>query len=213
MSTNRSAAIALVAGSLAGLVTMALHPTGREVVDNAATGASNVLATAVHALALLGQPLLLAGTLALTLRLRARRDLAIGAYVFFALAVVAVLIAGAASGYISPHVIAGLDGASDTERAAMMDALHYTGELNQAFAKVYVLLAGVAFILWSAAMLSGHELSRALAAYGVVLGAAMLLGVASGRLTLDIHGFGAVVLGQGVWMAWVATLLWRATET
>ena len=36
---------------------------------------------------------------------------------------------------------------------------------------------------------------------------------ASGHLTLDIHGFGAVVLGQGVWMAWVAAQLWRAAET
>ena len=41
MSTNRNAAIALVTGSLAGLVTMALHPTGRDVVHNASAGMSN----------------------------------------------------------------------------------------------------------------------------------------------------------------------------
>src|SRR5687768_3345602 len=80
MTTDRTAALALVAGSLAGLVTMVLHPTGRDVVHGASVGGANVLNAAVHGLAIGAQPLVLAGALAIVLRLRARRDLAVGAY-------------------------------------------------------------------------------------------------------------------------------------
>ncbi|MEX2182624.1 MAG: hypothetical protein WD771_11330 [Gemmatimonadaceae bacterium] len=205
---NRSAPIALVVGSLAGLVTMVLHPTGGDVVDVATAGGANALVTAVHALALLGQPLLLTGMLALTVQLRARRDLAIGAFVFFAFASVAVLIAGAASGFVSPAAVRGLGDADDLTRAGMMNAMHYTGLLNQAFAKIYVLFTGIALVLWAAAMLLGRELSRALAVYGAILGVVLLAGVLTGQLRLDIHGFGAVVLGQGIWMVWTARRLW-----
>lgn len=209
MSTDRTAATALAIGSLAGLVTMALHPTGRDLAHSA-SGAAYTLATGVHVLAMLTQPLLLAGTLALTLRLRARRDVAIGAYTFFALASVAVVIAAAASGLLAPSFLRGLSRGDDAERAAMMSALHYTAHLNQAFATLFVMFSGVAILGWSWAMLAGRELSRALAIYGLVLGAALLLGPASRHLRLDIHGFGAVVLGEAVWMAWVAAHLWRA---
>jgi hypothetical protein len=212
MSTDRTAAIALVAGSLAGLVTMALHPTGRDVVHSA-SGASYTLATGVHVLAMLAQPLLLAGTVALTLRLRARRDVAVGAYAFFALASVAVVIAAAASGLLAPAFLQGVSQADESERAVVMAALHYTAHLNQAFAMLYVMFSGVAILGWSGAMLAGRELSRALAVYGLVLGAALLLGLASGHLRLNIHGFGAVMLGEAVWMAWVAAHLWRTQDS
>jgi hypothetical protein len=210
MSTNRTAAIALLTGSFGGLVTMALHPTGHDLVRNASAGAPNTLVTAVHMLALLAQPLVLAGALALTLRLRARRDLAVGAYVFFALASVAAIIATAASGVLAPSVLRGLADADEPTRAAMLSALRYTGLLNRTFATIYVMLSGVAILLWSGAVLAGRELPRALGVYGLLLGVALLLGIATGHLRLDIHGFGLVVLGEGVWMAWAAAQLWRA---
>lgn len=220
MSTDRTAALALFAGSLAGVVTMALHPTAHEVVRNASASAPNTLATAVHALAVLAQPLELCGTLALTLRLRARRDVAVGAYIFFALASVAALIAAVASGFLAPAVLRGLAVADAPARAAMMSALHVTGLVNQAFARVFVTCSGVAILLWSGAMrpdratagreAAGREPPRALAVYGLLLGAALTLGAVSGHLRLDVHGFGLVALGEGVWMAWVAAYLWRA---
>lgn len=212
MSTDRTAAIALLTGSSAGLVTMALHPTGHDVIRNASAGATNTLTTAVHALALLAQPLVLAGALALTLRLRARRDVAVGAYVFFALASVAVIIAAAASGFLAPGVLRGLAGADEPARAVMTSALRYTGLVNQTFAKMHVMFSGIAILLWSGAILTGRELTRALAVYGLLLSVVLILGVASGQLRLDVHGFGFVVLGEGVWMAWAAAQLWRSAE-
>lgn len=210
MPTNRSAALAITAGSLAGLMTMTLHPTGRDVIQNASSGGTNALVTAVHWLALLAQPLVLAGALALTLRLRVRRDVAVGAYVFFALASVAVVMAAVASGFLAPGVLRGLHAADAPTRALMMSALRYTRLLNQAFAAVYVVFSGIAILLWSAAILVGRELTRALAVFGVLLGAVLTLGVTSGHLGLGIHGFGSAVLGEGVWMAWAAAQLWRS---
>jgi hypothetical protein len=212
MSTSRNAAIALFTGSIGGLVTMALHPTGHDVVHNASAGAANTLTTAVHILALLAQPLLLAGTLALTLRFRARRDVAVAAYIFFAVATVAVIIAAVASGLLAPSVLRGYAEADEPARAVMMNALTYTGRVNQAFAMVYVTFSGVAILLWSVAALLGGELPRSLARYGILLGVALILGIMSGYLRLNVHGFGLVVLGEGAWMVWVAVLLWGSTD-
>jgi hypothetical protein len=94
----------------------------------------------------------------------------------------------------------------------MLSALRYTGLLNRTFATIYVMLSGVAILLWSGAMLAGRELTRALGVYGLLLGVVLLLGITTGHLRLDIHGFGLVVLGEGVWMAWAAAQLWRAAD-
>ena len=208
MTTDRSAALALVAGSLASLVVMALHPSGGEVSREAAEGGSMLLVQAVHWLAIVAQPLLLAGTLALTLRLRARRASAIGAFVFFAVAGIAVLQAAAASGLVSPGVLRGLHEGGDAMTSAQ-NFLHYTWLWNQAFARIYVVLGAIAIALWSWAILGGRELPRALGVYGLILGAALLAGLASGHLTLGIHGFGLVMLGQSAWLIWAAAALWR----
>lgn len=209
MNTNRSAAAALIAGSLAGLATMALHPTGADMVRNASAGHANVMGTVAHGIGIVAQPLLLAGTLALTLRLRSRRDLAVAAYAFFAMGSLAILIAAAASGFIAPAALDGLADPGVAERSIAMDALYYTRLLNQAFAKIYVMLAGCALLFWSAAILIGRDLPRSLGVFAAFLGAVMLLGIASSHLTLDIHGMGAVVIAQGIWMVWAAIILYR----
>lgn len=208
-NTDRSAAIALVLGSLAGLTTMALHPSGGDVVRNASVGGSNTFNTGVHLLAVLAQPMLVAGTLAVTAHLRARRDFAIAGYVCFALASVAILVAAVASGLLAPDTVRGLSDASEAQRATMLGALRYTGLVNRAFARVGVVLVGAAIVWWSIAMQGAREFPRALAVYGLVFGGALLAGIVTGVLQLDVHGFGLVVLGQGAWMVWVATRLWR----
>jgi hypothetical protein len=210
MSVNRSAAVALVGGFLAGLVTMALHPTGSDVIHEASEGSSNVLVVAVHVLALLGQGVVLSGALALTRELRRRRDLAIAGYVFFALGAVSVIFAAAASGLLAPTVLRGYGEASEASRATMLQFLRYTGLLNQTFAKMNVMFSCVAILLWSVATFSGRELGRGLGIYGMVVAATLLAGIATGVLTLGVHGFGLVVLSQGVWLAWAAARLWRS---
>ena len=214
MNTNRSAAIAMIAGSAAGLATMALHPTGDEVVRNATAGGSNMLNSSVHLLAIVAQPMVLAGSLGLTMNLVKRRDLAFGAFIFFAVASVAVIFAALASGFIAPAVLSGMETATEARRGAIIGALGYTGMLNQGFAKLYVVLAGIAILLWSLAILSGRELSRWLGAYGILLGLLFVTAIALNAIVLDIHGFGLVAILVGTWMVWAAiNLIRRAAAT
>lgn len=211
-SADRSAAFALILGSIAGLAAMAFHPSGQDVLRSAAAGTSNIRTAAVHSLALAAQLLVLAGTLALTLRLRARRDLSIAAYIVFAVASVAVIIACVASGFLAPGVLRGHAEADEPTRAVMLNALHYTGRINRTFAQVGATLSGIAILLWSLAMLLGRELSRFLAIFGTLLGVALALGIVTGYWQVNLLGFGLVVLAQGTWFVWVAALLWRSTD-
>ena len=209
MTTNQKASLALILGTLAGVVTMAMHPTGREVAASLAGGGHGSLNKIAHSMALIAQPLLLIGTLALTLRFTTHRDIAVAAYVLYAWASIGILLATVASGFIATALIErGLHGAADAADA-VSHALHYNGLVNQAFAKVFVVFSGLAMLIWSAAMFRSAGFSRGLAIYGTLLGAACVAGVVSGRLGLDIHGFGAVVLGQGIWYIWVAMILRR----
>jgi hypothetical protein len=235
-TADRAAAVALLAGSLVGLGVMTLHPTGRDAVRAAAAGLPQTRLTGVHVAGLLVQPLLLAGTLALTRRLRAASaaggsaaagPLAATAAVYFACASAAALVAATASGLVAPLALGDYAAADAPARTAMLAALDYTRMLNRSFARLDVLLTGAAVLLWSAAMLAARPRAprpdasaavsatalpawpRALAGYGLALGVALAAGAGSGRLRMDIHGFGLAVVGQGVWLAGVAACLWR----
>ena len=87
---------------------------------------------------------------------------------------------------------------------------HYTGAINQAFAKVFVIASSAAILLWSATILAHGQLARAAGVLGVIVGALALFAVVIGHLRLDVHGFGAVVLCQGIWMITVGVLLVRS---
>jgi hypothetical protein len=206
---NRSAALALWLGTGAGLLVMALHPSGHAVVHNASIGGSNSLVSLVHALAVIGEGLVLGGALAIVARMRARMDLAVAGYVFFALAGITVIIAAVASGFLSPASVRGISEVDAAERAGMLNDLHYAGMINQAFAKISVILSALALLTWSAAILITRAFPKGLAAYGIVLASIMLLGVGSGYLRLNIHGYGLVVLGTGLWQVLIANALWR----
>lgn len=212
VSSERVAAAAIGIGYVSGMMVMVLHPTGSDVVHAASAGAANAMVTAVHWVAMIGQALVLAGLLGVTMRLQQARSVAIGAYVFMALGTFAVIIAAASSGLVVPGVLRGLAGADETRRTAMMGAANYTGIVNQAFARVYVVFSAIAILGWSWAIFRGREMTRPLSYYGFVVGPALIIGVLSGQLRLDIHGFGAVVLSEGAWMVWAARQLWQSAQ-
>jgi len=211
MTTNRKASLALILGSLAGLVTMTLHPTSRDVLASLAGGGHGNLNKGVHALALLAQPLILMGTLVMTLRFTKQRDLAVAAYVLFAWASIAIMMATAASGFIATEVLAtGVNQRATPD--AVRSALQYTGILNRTFASVYIFFGSLAIMVWSVAMLRANEFSRALAVYGLISGLVSIL-VGANSLGRTIHGFAIVVVSQGVWFLWVAFILRRLPQS
>ncbi len=206
--TSELAALALVVGTVGSLVTMALHPTGPEMLL-AARGGSATLARGVHVLAIAMQPLMLAGTLALAVRLRAARELAVLGFAAFSLATFAVLVAAAASGLLATDLAESIVEAEGTARELQAELLHYTGHVNQAFAKIYVGMMSVAITSWSLAMRRVPPFPAALAWLGVAIALVEVVGMATGRLHLDVHGFGAVVLAQAVWVMWTALVMRR----
>lgn len=205
---ERPGGAALIAGAAMGVVTMAFHPTGHAIARDP-TGAVARLSTGVHALALASVPVLLLGTVALTRRLAGRRVLAELALCFHLLAAVAALLAAVTSGLLSTELAARAAGEEGAARDATVLLLRYSGLLNQAFARVLVGASSVAIVLWSLAVLRTRQLPRAVGMLGLAVAGATLAVLLAGRLRLDVHGFGAVVLGQAAWQVLVGLALRR----
>lgn len=120
------------------------------------------------------------------------------------------MIAAAMSGLIATSLADVIPKLAGTARDAAMQQFHYTGSLNQAFAKIYVCLPASAFLFWSVAMRDTGGFPRALSRFGIILGAVQLIAIASGKLPVNVHGLGAVILLQSIWVLWVAKVLMRA---
>lgn len=72
--------------------------------------------------------------------------------------------------------------------------------------------SAVAIALWSAAIVRERALARGIGLYGLLLGAVLVVAIASGHLTLDVHGFGLVTLGQAVWFVGMGVFLWQSEQ-
>lgn len=200
---------ALILGAAMGLVTMALHPTGHDLANAEHFEHVARLAKVVHALAIASVPVTFLGALALARRLGGPDRAATAGLVAFALASFAVVVAAVMSGFVGPdlmrdHLAADTGGKEAVHR--LLDLVH---AVNQAFARVHVVASSVAIGLWSVAILKGRGLAKGLGVYGLVFGAAASLAVLSGHLRLDVHGFGAVMLGEAGWWVAAGVLLLR----
>jgi hypothetical protein len=191
----------MIAGAVMGLVTMAFHPTH---------GGSAALALAVHALAIAAAPVAFYGGWVLTRRLSAESALPELALAFYGVSIVATLLAATASGLLMPGLMADAAALQGAERAAADAVMHYNFAVNQAFAKVLVAASSIAIGTWSVEIARTGRMRRAAGILGCVVAIATLLALFSGHLALDVHGFGAVVLGQAIWLVLVGAELRRA---
>jgi hypothetical protein len=209
MTDNRMSGAALIAGMIASIITMAFHPTAHDVMgpDHSASIAMQVN-IAVHTLALLFIPIIFLGAFGLTQRLASPNRLALSALVFLGFAEVAIMIAAAASGLIATglyhHMLA-----DPSTADSWRPVLQLNGHINQAFALIYAVASSFAIVLWSAAILRSNIFSRTLGIFGCFLGPITILAVVSGHIRLNVHGFGAIVLGQAIWFISAGVLLWR----
>jgi hypothetical protein len=210
VTDDRKGGLALITGAIGGLITMALHPTGHDLLgagDQFAHVAA--LGTFVHTLAIASMPVSFLGALALSRRLAAPDRLAVAAIVVYGFALAAGLVAAAASGFVAPGIAHAITTtappASDTWRILF----DFNGRLNQAFARILAVGSSTAIILWSVAIVRSRVLAPGAGFYGLAVGTAIVVAVGSGHLRLDVHGFGLVVLLQAVWLIAVGTLLWR----
>jgi hypothetical protein len=211
MTDDRKGGIALIVASVANIITMALHPTGHQLISAGSSfGRVASLARGVHSLALIAMAISFAGALALVRRLNASNRLAIVAIVFYAFAMIAGMMAVVFSGFLGPGLtekIVATEGQPVNETWKILMAFDFG--LNQTFARVLALGSSLAILLWSLAMWKQNALSKELAVYGVLAGSSIIILVAPGFLPLNVHGFGLVVLLQSVWFISVGSLMMR----
>jgi hypothetical protein len=160
-----------------------------------------------HSLALVSVLLLVLGAFGLTRRLAAADRLAFCGVVVYAFAAVAIMIAGAVSGFIVPGIMRHM--VRDVASAAPQwhIAIDSIFQINQAFARIYSVAASVAVALWSAAALRNGGIGRGIAIYGCIVAPVLVVGICSGVLELNVHGMGLVALAQAIWFIGVGAQL------
>ena len=184
------------------IVTMAHHPTGKDMFAPGRFESVALLNIAAHSLGLLCIPVLFLGGLSLTRRLMSPDRYSVVGIVFYGFALVAVMNAAVASGLIAPGVgrfILDADAGSNAGASqAWRVAFNLNGLMNQAFAKVFVVASSIAILFWSLAM-QRVNIWKPVAIYGLFLAPATILALVSGRLRMDVHGFGMLVVLQAIW--------------
>jgi hypothetical protein len=171
MNDDRLGAIALIAGAAGGLVTMLLHPTGRDLFAPGHLAPAAFLAASVHALAIASMPVSFLGALALSRRVESPLRLAVAALVVYAFALAAAMMAAIVSGFVGPGLA--------REMIVLWSASILKSRSLAPGVAIYGLLVGPAIVL---AVLSGH-LRLNVHGFGlVVLAQAVWFVVAGARL-------------------------------
>jgi len=206
MTRDRQSAIALLVGSIAWIVTMALHPTGGSF-EKIVRISSVIVGT--HSLALATIPLMLFGFLGLTARLGTDRGLPLAAIITYAFGSVAAMCAAVINGLALP-AFAQRFAAADP---ASLDVAHlvvaYGSMMNAGFARVFMAATAVAVVLWSISILTTRALPRWIGAVGLAAGLGGLVLLLSGTIGVHVHDFGLFVFGYAAWTILVGVLLWR----
>ena len=208
MHRDVGSGVAIIAGALAGSVALAVHPTGRDLLGGADPGGKATLNVIVHAIALLGTPLVFLGLLGVVRRL-GWPQCGVAGLVFWAFGGVAVLGAATASGFIATVVAGRIREADDATRPALSALFTYTGLMNHAFAGVSVIASCIAIVLISVAIWRRGGLPRGIAVMGFIVGGVVALLVLSGQLGLDVHGFGLITFAQAAWLLWIGVVMVR----
>ena len=198
----------LIAGSLANVLVLSLHPTGQEMLAASNFQQQAHLGVIVHALALIATPVVFLGLLGLARRL-GPSDLTTAALVGYGFGGVAIMSAAVASGFVATGVFERILSAGAESRNVYHALAEYTGLVNQGFAKVYVFASSVAILLWSTAVLRSGRMTRSAGVAGLVVGAGVLVAFVSGQVSLDVHGFGLITFAQSGWLIWLGILMCR----
>src|SRR6516164_6935066 len=105
MTDNRKAGIALIAGSLGGILTMAIHPTGGGQLAPKQVAHLAVVSAVAHSIALISVVVLFLGACGLARSMATADRLSFAAIVTFGFACVAIFIAATVSGFIIPDIM------------------------------------------------------------------------------------------------------------
>ncbi len=213
MTDGRKSGMALVAGSLGFILTMAMHPTAAHTMTAEQVRRLFGMSGAVHSIAMASTVLLFLGACGLARSIASADRLSFAAVVTFGFACVAVLVAAAVSGFIIPSIMNDMtrDVPANVQQWRIVTAGIF--QVNQAFASIYSVAASLAIILWSISALRNGGFGRSVAVHGCTISSLVILGIGVGHLRMDVHGMAAVVLGQGIWFILVGSQLWSRSPS
>jgi len=215
MTDNRKSGIALIAGSVGGIVTMAIHPTAGGPMTAAQIDRLALVSGVAHGLAIASVIIVFLGACGVARRIGAPDRMAFVGIVVFGFACVAIFMAATVSGFIVPGIMQRMARDAGAEMRTWQIVIDGVFQFNQAFARIYSVAASCAVILWSASILRNGGLARGIGIYGCIISALIIVGIGVGHLRLNVHGMAVVWFGQAIWfvMAGVQMCSQRAQRT
>jgi hypothetical protein len=213
MTNDRMAGLALIAGSAGVIVTLSLHPSGRELFEPGTLESAARTLIAVHSLALCSLPVWFLGACGLSRRVGSPGNpgdqFGFAGLVLYGFALTAMMIAVVMDGLVTPGLARQIIDTTGTVGQGWRIAFNFNGILNQAFVRVFVVASSAAIVLWSVSIIRSRALARGLGICGCLLGAATVITLLSGQLDRQAHLFGVVIVGQAVWFIAAGALLFR----
>lgn len=202
---------ALIVGSLGAIITMIFHPTGHDLLGQTDEIArrNEMITVAAHSLALFSLPLLFFGFFGFSRRLGFDQPLVTSAIISYGFALIGGMCAATINGIVAPSLTRRILTADENTRELLRLILMNNTLLNQAFTKVYIAASSLAIIFWSVNIIRAGKFARIIAVFGCLIGLTSLLGLFAGHLSLNVHGFGLLIIGQTVWTILLSVLLLR----
>jgi hypothetical protein len=210
--SDRAAGVAIALGSLSSLLFMLHHPQFRggetaEFIDQVLRIRGENAVVHGSLIAILG--VLLAGFSRLAERLGgAPFDVRVG-LIAYGTGTVALTAAGLVDGFIVPEFVSRYQGRPPEGLETVRHVLALCRAANQVCTRVGLVAVTAGMLLWSARLVRLPGFPRGVGAVGCVAAPALIVGLVSRRLTLDVHGMLAFLLTQSVWNLGVAAELIR----
>ncbi len=124
----------------------------------------------------------------------------------YGIGVVCMVGAALVSGFVVPGLAAHFDTAPAAAMEAAVPSFRLAHGANQALAGAGAMAMSVGILAFSLALLGRGRFARGVGLFGLAVGAAPIVGLLLGRLTLDVHGMMALTLAQSGWT--VAVGVW-----
>jgi hypothetical protein len=200
-------AIALILGSIGGVLTMIAHPVGADVAPTNENASHAIqLGIMVHALAITSVMIQSFGLLGLCRKLGLERPIVSAALVIYGFSAVAVMCAAVLDGFGATTLAKDILSADEPTRKLLSLLSHYNYYVNQGFAKVFLVGSSAAVIIWSGLLLKLGGLGKIISVLGCAISSICLILFVAGHLQTDRHGFGLFFFVQSVWM--ILTAVW-----
>jgi hypothetical protein len=218
MTNDRASGLALIAGSAGLIITLGLHPSGRDLFERDKFEAAARTLIAVHSIGLASLPVWFLGACGLARYVSKPRtdgtevQLGFSGLVLYGFAMASILSAIVLDGLVTPGIVRRMLDSTGNASEGWKIALRYNGIMDEAFLQVFLVASSLAILLWSLAILRSRRMSRVTGIFGALV-ALLILGILlSGLLSRYGHLFGMILIGQAIWFIVVGSTMWNARQ-